>query len=402
MEKSTKDLQDDLLKLVRYKVLFVRRDYEVSFPEEEDLVSDNLTQDSFVAWKIAEFIQDLEKSGTAIPARWRARNYPTGKTDGGFLTGIPHEDKKYLRVYYEVLERYPREKFKYEEQQIRVLEQIRDKIGARAAADDPYAPLLDELQQSSAVFSSWREDFRRYAEPIAGQLADILNQYGGLGNIAAPPVTAEDFARAFGGKAVANPGLLDRFSASRISKLQVFIRKAGMPASDVDAPPSHSIRARVIRRPRPGVALIQKVAESYTARINPEDPSAVGAALAQKQVDLHVYAYLDGLGLVTWSWLNQGQTVHLRGIGYEVNGKILFFKQMLNADKTPLSGPMPSAPFVEVVENQFVVTMDFLTEQPGTTGTIGVPINFNFDRGKADFQGLILKFTNQSSDQAKS
>lgn len=29
-------------------------------------------------------------------------------------------------MYFEVLKRYPREKFKYEEQQIRVLEQIRD------------------------------------------------------------------------------------------------------------------------------------------------------------------------------------------------------------------------------------------------------------------------------------
>jgi hypothetical protein len=31
-------------------------------------------------------------------------------------------------VYYEVLDRYPREKFKHEEQQIRVLEQIRDQL----------------------------------------------------------------------------------------------------------------------------------------------------------------------------------------------------------------------------------------------------------------------------------
>jgi hypothetical protein len=32
------NLNDDMLKLVRYKILFVKRDYEVAFPEEEELV----------------------------------------------------------------------------------------------------------------------------------------------------------------------------------------------------------------------------------------------------------------------------------------------------------------------------------------------------------------------------
>src|SRR5688572_26987 len=37
-----KDLRDDTLKLVRYKILFVKRDYEHAFAEQEALVSDNL------------------------------------------------------------------------------------------------------------------------------------------------------------------------------------------------------------------------------------------------------------------------------------------------------------------------------------------------------------------------
>jgi hypothetical protein len=44
------------------------------------------------------------------------------------LTGLPDEDKKYLRIYFEVMDRYPREKFKYEEEQISVLEGIRDEL----------------------------------------------------------------------------------------------------------------------------------------------------------------------------------------------------------------------------------------------------------------------------------
>jgi hypothetical protein len=126
-----KDLHDDMLKLVRYKILFVKREYEVAFPEREDLVSENMDGTAFAAWKVAEFIQQLGNGMTDVPGKWGSK-YPSEDRDkyvtNGKLKAFPDDDKKYLRVYYEVLERYPREKFKYEEQQIRVLEEIRDKL----------------------------------------------------------------------------------------------------------------------------------------------------------------------------------------------------------------------------------------------------------------------------------
>lgn len=120
-------LNDDMLKLVRYKILFVKRDYEVAFPEVEELVPDNITGNAFTAWKIAEFIQALEK--TEVPKKWRDKNYPREfPQDGGkqMINKLKEDDKKYLRVYYEVLDRYVREKFKYEEEHIDVLKEIRD------------------------------------------------------------------------------------------------------------------------------------------------------------------------------------------------------------------------------------------------------------------------------------
>jgi hypothetical protein len=139
--RRDRDLRDDTLKLVRYKILFVKRDYEVAFPEEEELVHDNMDGTSFAAWKVAEFIQRMHGEGLRQPPRWQSRGYPVAgdaPTAGEFFQGdgriksLPEEDKKYLRVYYEVLERYPREKFRHEEQQIRVLEQIRDRINPNA------------------------------------------------------------------------------------------------------------------------------------------------------------------------------------------------------------------------------------------------------------------------------
>ena len=134
-----KNLHDDMLKLVRYKILFVKRSYEHAFPEQEDLVYDNMDGNSFTAWKVAEFIQELAKVtsakpedrariGVPVPGSWKT--YPEKKFifDDKYLTSFPHEDKKYLRVYYEVLERFPREKFRHDERQIEVLEDIRDRM----------------------------------------------------------------------------------------------------------------------------------------------------------------------------------------------------------------------------------------------------------------------------------
>lgn len=135
--RRDRDLRDDTLKLVRYKILFVKREYEVAFQEEEDLVYDNMDATSFAAWKVAEFVQRMHNEGVRQPVRWQARGYPAApnstKADRYFhrdcvLKALPEDDKKYLRVYYEVLDRYPREKFRHEEQQIRVLEQIRDRM----------------------------------------------------------------------------------------------------------------------------------------------------------------------------------------------------------------------------------------------------------------------------------
>src|ERR1043165_5477463 len=130
-----KDFCDDQLKLVRYKILFVKRDYEVAFDEKEELDHDNMTGDAFAAWKVAEFIQELNRRRTYVPSKWRGNDgklkYPAGKeyaekTDRGWvLLGLPEGDKKYLRVYYEVLERYVRED---EEDEVVVLRSIREAI----------------------------------------------------------------------------------------------------------------------------------------------------------------------------------------------------------------------------------------------------------------------------------
>jgi hypothetical protein len=123
------DLRGDMLKLVQYRVLFVRRDYEVAFPEKEELIADSIDETTFTSWKIAEFIQSLGQGEMEPPGRWRHRNCPSGWTiKEGKLVGLRDEDKKYLRVHYEVLDRFPRKSFGFKGKQIRRLEEIRDAL----------------------------------------------------------------------------------------------------------------------------------------------------------------------------------------------------------------------------------------------------------------------------------
>ncbi len=128
--RTNRDLHDDMLKLVRYKILFVKRGHEVTFGyEQEDLVSDNIDSAAFVAWKIAEFADNMAKHKIDVPIRLKEKKYPSGDyVENGKLTGLPEEDRKYLRVYFEVLERIPRQRLKYEEDQLDVLERINDSI----------------------------------------------------------------------------------------------------------------------------------------------------------------------------------------------------------------------------------------------------------------------------------
>lgn len=138
------NLSDDMLKLVRYKVLFIKRDYEWAFPEREELVFDNMTDSAFTAWKIAEFIQSLNR--IEVPHKWREKTppYPPHQewrnVDGRdiwVIHSLPESDKKFFRIYFEVLQRYAREKLKYEEDQLEALRGIRDAIEKKGISPGP-------------------------------------------------------------------------------------------------------------------------------------------------------------------------------------------------------------------------------------------------------------------------
>src|ERR1051325_684500 len=125
-----------MLKLVQYKVLFIKRDYEVAFKEQEELVYNNLTATDYTTWKIAEFIQNLDE--TDVPTQWQGGTdggrRPTYPQDPEYLGGrwvinrLPEDDKKYLRVYFKVLDRNKREGLRYRKRQLDALKDIAEAL----------------------------------------------------------------------------------------------------------------------------------------------------------------------------------------------------------------------------------------------------------------------------------
>lgn len=89
-------LDDDAVKLVKYAIVSLRRCHERILPGGGGLVlvTGKMTRQGFVAWIIARYLQSEEYREAVAGDR---RNE------------IPHDEKKYLRVSYGVLTRWPRE-----------------------------------------------------------------------------------------------------------------------------------------------------------------------------------------------------------------------------------------------------------------------------------------------------
>lgn len=99
------NLSDDMVKLVRYSVVSVKRDLApakaILVSGREKLFDDNLDGEAFATWVTSEVAA---------------------------AEGMSEADRKYLRVSYEVLQRWPKQDREYERRQLEILEGIRDRL----------------------------------------------------------------------------------------------------------------------------------------------------------------------------------------------------------------------------------------------------------------------------------
>lgn len=114
------DLQDDSVKLVAYTIVSLKRGREriMDGGEGSVIVTDNMTGKAFVSWILAKYMQ--QKVDDPVQ--------PGRKVRRGDPRLLPRDELKYLRVYYVVSTRWPREPLEFEQKQVKVLHEIRDEM----------------------------------------------------------------------------------------------------------------------------------------------------------------------------------------------------------------------------------------------------------------------------------
>ena len=102
------DLEDEMVKLVSYAIVSIKRGAERVMPGGMGavIVTDSMSKETFISWIIARYLQS------------KAYEELSSKDQ------LSEEDRKYLRVDYAVPRRWSREPLEFEERQVAVLEQI--------------------------------------------------------------------------------------------------------------------------------------------------------------------------------------------------------------------------------------------------------------------------------------
>jgi hypothetical protein len=126
---ETMDLSGDDLKVVRYSIIFTKRDFETTLQAERiEIVAYPTSGASFGGIMIAQFLGDLSRDGIPWPRAWTERpsdNYPeVGRT----IVGIPDEDQKYIDFIYEVISRKPKPDPLNDKERTDALRRIRDAL----------------------------------------------------------------------------------------------------------------------------------------------------------------------------------------------------------------------------------------------------------------------------------
>jgi hypothetical protein len=108
-------LDDDAVKLVAYTIVSVKRGHERvmegNFAEGSLIVTERMSAEAFAAWMIGRYLQQVDPGNPNKQVRETVA-----------------DDLKYLRIYFVVSTRWPREPLKFEERQIDALREIEQKI----------------------------------------------------------------------------------------------------------------------------------------------------------------------------------------------------------------------------------------------------------------------------------
>ena len=262
---------------------------------------------------------------------------------------------------------------------------------------DPYSEFLNYLHLSIPSFNLWHQNLIRSLPELTDWLANILNNHKDVGHFSLAPVTSAEISSAILNPRPFDPIYFERFSGPTKGDSRVFTVVNGGPPVEAKAPVDYSTWDQPFRSPGDTRKYIQKIAASGRGVIYPEDSRQIWHARQNRQVDIFLNAYLPEAGIVNWSSFFQYQQLHMRAIGYEMNGRLLWFNQMLNSDMTQTIGPIPGQPGIIIGKDAFLVSVDFvLPEQSKKYFCVyGLYIDFDFNKGTAALVGPVFKMKNE-------
>ena len=112
-------IDDDTVTLIAYAIVSIKRGEEkiMDGGQGSVIVTEKMSDRDFALWIVAKYMQE----------EVTAPDEPTKKKRRGDL--IKREDLQYLRVYYVVSNRWPREPLEFEEKEVAALQGIRDAMG---------------------------------------------------------------------------------------------------------------------------------------------------------------------------------------------------------------------------------------------------------------------------------
>jgi hypothetical protein len=104
------DLGGDDLKVIRYRIIYTKRDHEAFLEDGDTLIDYRTTAADYGGLLICSFMEKVAKGEIKLPAK-------VGKT-------ISQEDRRYVRITLEVVDRFPRESGEYDRRKVQELASI--------------------------------------------------------------------------------------------------------------------------------------------------------------------------------------------------------------------------------------------------------------------------------------
>jgi hypothetical protein len=354
-----RNLNDDMVKLVRYSIVNIARDQERILHKGEQLVTDNMTDDSFASWMIASYLQSPE-----------AARHP-GE--------VSHEQKKYLRVFFEVLSRWAKQDRKYEERQLRVLSEIRDAIedGRKPSGPpggqgkpDAWSDLEKRLDANKLRLKYLRQGFRLCSEQLGTQVAETYGRFRDWGDFVAMEVDAAQLQDAFA-KGIAVP-----FDAAGLESFPG--RWRGVNKSyDLSGKEMEAEAGTWNMTWEKGVHKGDRYVQRVVGSMQHHYASNAIPDLTERKVDLALNVYDKDIGITGWLTMWSEVRNELALISYQLNDKaFLWIGQVLTDKLEPVMG-----------EKVFWMFLEWLVPEDKAYYMYGLMFEIDFDACRASLFG---------------